>query len=465
LVPKSNFHKNNSKKSDWQYFNCEIIVIFDASMRNWYSFPAPSLQQIRTALFKLAGREEQACVAGRLTEYGFTERCIAGLGVLNSFQAKEADQAFEALQKFTDNHQDWLFGHFSYDLKNQLEPQLSSLHTDKIGFSLLHFFQPRVVIRCDAQNNLLIGVKGNQQEAQRVYESILNCKIPEQILPSEIHIQAQTSKADYLKTVQALKNHIARGDIYEINYCIGFFAENIVIDPVVLQLQLNRIAAAPFSVFYKQGDLYLCCASPERFLSKESENLRSQPIKGTRPRGQTPEEDERLRQELANDHKERTENVMIVDLVRNDLSRSAQKGSVYVPELYGIHTFQTVHQMVSTVQAKLADDVHPVQAIAHAFPMGSMTGAPKVRMMELAERYEKMRRGLYAGAVGYFTPEKDFDFNVVIRSIQYNAAEQYLSFMVGSAITAASDAEKEYEECLVKAAGLFEALALRQAQS
>lgn len=200
------------------------------------------------------------------------------------------------------------------------------------------------------------------------------------------------------------------------------------------------------------------CASPERFLKKEKDLLVSQPIKGTAPRGRNAKEDMQLKKELFTDAKERSENVMIVDLVRNDLSHVAAKNSVKVTELFGIYSFSTVHQMISTVTARLGKDYHFTDALRYTFPMGSMTGAPKVRAMQLIEQYEDTRRGLYSGAVGYITPERDFDFNVVIRSILYNKQEQYLGFMAGSAITSGSIPEKEYQECLHKAQAMKKAL-------
>jgi para-aminobenzoate synthetase component I len=193
-------------------------------------------------------------------------------------------------------------------------------------------------------------------------------------------------------------------------------------------------------------------------LKKEGNRLISQPIKGTIRRGENEAEDQLLRQQLRNDEKELAENMMIVDLVRNDLARSARTGSVKVEEMFGIYAFRQVHQMISTVTAQLKEAIPFTEAIRQAFPMGSMTGAPKIRAMELIDQYEQSRRGLFSGAVGYITPEGDFDFNVVIRSILYNAANHYLSFHVGSAITYDSVPEKEYEECLLKAQAIFRAL-------
>lgn len=424
-------------------------------MRSWYRFPLPDSLAARLAV--LAGAEQQACVLGGEIRPGFSEPLLAGIGALETITAQPESDSFAALQAFADEHHDWLFGHFSYDLKNETEPQLHSAHPDGIGFPLLHFFRPRLVLRETTDQQLEIGCLTGAAEAEACYARLCQ-PLPELLPQAVIHAVARTSHEDYLKAIQHLHRHIARGDIYETNYCMEYFASDAQLHPVDLQRRLLTLNPAPFSAFYKLEHRYVCCASPERFLLKKGRLLRSQPIKGTRPRGTTPEEDERLRHELQNDPKERCENVMIVDLVRNDLSRSAARGTVRVPELFGVYSFRSVHQLISTVEAELAEDVHPVEAIRRAFPMGSMTGAPKVRAMELCEATEQMRRGLYSGAIGYFTPEQDFDFNVVIRSVQYNAQTRYLSLMAGSAITAAADAEAEYAECRLKAASLLRAL-------
>ena len=212
----------------------------------------------------------------------------------------------------------------------------------------------------------------------------------------------------------------------------------------------------PFASFYKQNQNVLMGASPERYLCKRGDKLYSQPIKGTYRRGKNPEEDKQLKTALRDDLKEQTENVMIVDLVRNDLSRTAAKSSVKVEELFGMYTFPQVHQLISTVSSTLKSDVHFTEAIRCSYPMGSMTGAPKISAMKLIDQYEKTKRELYSGSVGYIDPYGNFDFNVVIRSLLYDTQKQYLSLTVGGAITNQSDAEKEYEECLLKAKAIFE---------
>jgi len=275
---------------------------------------------------------------------------------------------------------------------------------------------------------------------------------------NNIRIKLRTSKDDYFSRIKALLAHIHRGDIYEANFCQEFYAENTTIDVLKVYDKLNAISKAPFAAFLKIRDKFLMSASPERYLRKKSGIAISQPIKGTAKRSPDPETDAALKLNLQKDAKERSENIMIVDLVRNDLSKSAVKGSVRVPELCEVHSFAQVHQLISTVTAEVPKDKNPVEIIEETFPMGSMTGAPKISAMRIIEAQEDFKRGLYSGAVGYFTPDGDFDFNVVIRSILYNASKKYVSFAVGGAITAKSVPKKEYEECLLKAKAMREVL-------
>jgi len=266
-----------------------------------------------------------------------------------------------------------------------------------------------------------------------------------------IKISLRTSKDTYFDNVKKLITHIERGDIYEANYCQEFYSENATINPLATFLSLNEISSPPFATFLKLDNHYALSASPERYLRKDGTVVISQPIKGTAKRLEDPVEDKKMIATLLEDPKERSENIMITDLVRNDLSRIAKSGSVTVEELCKIYTFEQVHQMISTVQCEVKEGVSPVKIIESTFPMGSMTGAPKIAAMKIIEALEDTKRGLYSGTVGYFTPTGDFDFNVIIRSILYNAAKQYVSYSVGGAITAKSIVANEYEECLLKA--------------
>ncbi len=288
-------------------------------------------------------------------------------------------------------------------------------------------------------------------------EIILQTKdLSSQVIPLEI--KQRISKEKYHDKVSKMLAHIQQGDLYEANFCMEFYAENAIIDPLDKFLKLNEISQPPFAVFFKNNHQFLLSASPERYLKKKGELLVSQPIKGTSKRFSDPIKDEESKNNLATDPKERSENIMITDLVRNDLSHTAQKGSVQVTELCGIYSFMQVHQMISTVTSRLDYQYSVVEAIKKSYPMGSMTGAPKISAMKIIEDLEETKRGLYSGAVGYFTPNGDFDFNVIIRSILYNQENQYVSFSVGSAITSLSIAENEYEECLLKSKAMREVL-------
>lgn len=361
--------------------------------------------------------------------------------------------AFEKLKQFCKNLKSLAFGFLCYDLKNQIE-HLESSGFDGLKFPDLYFFEPRYLIEIKDEK---VTINRNYPETFELIELIqkIHLHTPP---PTKTKLHPRTSKEQYIKNVSSIRQQIQEGDFYELNYCTEFFANDVVIDPVSVYQQLNKNTQAPFSCFFKMQDKYLLSSSPERFLKKVGNKLISQPIKGTIKKGKTTEENELLKQQLQNDAKERAENVMIVDLVRNDLSKSSKPGTTKVEDLFGIYEFNAVNQMISTVTSELREDVHPFDAIKNAFPMGSMTGAPKIEVMKNIERYEDFKRGLYSGSVGYITPDFDFDFNVVIRSILYNAADKYLSVRVGSAITFNSIAEKEYEEVLLKAQSMLAVL-------
>ncbi len=380
---------------------------------------------------------------------------LLAINKLDEVVVRNEGESFEKLKAFMRQHEDWCFGYFSYDLKNELEA-LSSENHDGLQFPAMHFFRPEFVVQF-LPGEMTISYDAKQTSAEQVDALFEELTAIEMIENNQqpITFRPRISKEQYLHAIQKLQQHIQRGDVYEINFCHEFYAEHVAINPWSTYRQLNTKTKAPFSFYYQHQHHYAMGGSPERFMRKTGNNIISQPIKGTIKRGQTPEEDEMLKQQLFNDPKERGENVMIVDLVRNDLSKIAAKGSVKVEELFGIYTFETVHQMISTVVAEQGEDVHPVDVIQHAFPMGSMTGAPKVRAMQLIEEYESTQRGLYSGAVGYFKPDGDFDFNVVIRSLLYNANRQYLSYMVGGAITAKADPLQEYQESLLKGEAMF----------
>ena len=382
--------------------------------------------------------------------------CILAVDAFTSIKT-DYHNAFEDLKQYQQITKDWLFGYLSFDLKNDVE-HLKSNNFDGLGFPDLFFFQPKKIFL----------LKGNQLEIQylnmcddEVEEDFEKISVQFSVFSnqnSQIAIQQRIPKENYLEKASKILEHIHQGDIYEVNFCMEFFAENATINPLEKFVKLNEISQPPFAIYFKNNKLFLLSASPERYLRKEGDVLISQPIKGTTKRFFDAIDDEKSRNQLALDPKERAENIMITDLVRNDLSRTAQKGSVEVTELCAIYSFMQVHQMISTVTAKLDKQYSAIDAIKTTFPMGSMTGAPKISALKIIEELEETKRGLYSGAVGYFTPNGDFDFNVVIRSILYNEENKYVSFSVGSAITSQSIPEREYEECLLKAKAMLEVL-------
>jgi para-aminobenzoate synthetase component 1 len=365
--------------------------------------------------------------------------------------------AFEDLQQYQQTNKDWLFGYLSYDLKNDSE-DLQSNNFDGLDFPDLFFFQPKKLFLLKGNQVVIHYLNLCDDEVDEDWDTILAWVPNATIDSSVVTVQPRISKESYVEKVTTLLDHLHRGDLYEANFCMEFYAENTTINPLDKFDKLNAISQTPFAVYFKNNQQFLLSATPERYLRKEGEQLISQPIKGTAKRFSDSNEDQESKEKLASDPKERAENIMITDLVRNDLSRTAQKGTVQVQELCGIYSFQQVHQMISTITSKLDTKFSNVDVLRMTFPMGSMTGAPKISAMKIIEELEVTKRGLYSGAIGYFSPNGDFDFNVVIRSILYNQDKKYLSFSVGSAITSLSNPENEYEECLLKAKAMHEVL-------
>ncbi len=378
--------------------------------------------------------------------------CIMAVGVVDSLVLNEVD--YIALKEFISFKKRWLFGHISFEFQDLI----SAADTDKkdgIGFPLLNLFEPAITVQI---LNDTVEISSSTKSPELIFSEIINTAIELPHQPTK-SLVSTTSKEEYLSIINSLLNHIHKGDCYEINFCQEFHSTATDFSPYTTYLKLAAVSPTPFSCFYKMEDRYLMCASPERFLKKNGTHIIVQPIKGTIARDLLDaEKDNQLKQELYLSEKDRSENVMIVDLMRNDLSRIAKEGTVEVKELFGIYTFPHVHQMISTIEGQLEEGLDFSDIIKATFPMGSMTGAPKKRVLELINKYEPVKRGLYSGSVGYITPEGDFDFNVVIRSILYNETNKEVSYQVGSGITFYSNPEKEYEECLLKAIGMQKAL-------
>lgn len=386
---------------------------------------------------------------------------ILAVDAFTSIQTDYYD-AFDKFKEYQTTTKDWIFGYLTYDLKNDVE-ELHSDNFDGLQFPDLYFFQPKKLFLIKGNKLTIKYLKAVDDELKEDLKCIkkeMDCHLESsrEISSSQVKIKLRIHKDEYFEKIDSMLAHIHRGDIYEANFCQEFYSEDVSINPLETYHHLNSISRPPFATFFKLNDKYLLSASPERYIKKKGRKIISQPIKGTAKRAQKAVEDRALVERLRHDEKERSENIMIVDLVRNDLSKTAKKGSVKVKELCKVYTFDQVHQMISTVVSKIKKDVHPIDVIRTTFPMGSMTGAPKISAMKIIEELEETKRGLYSGAVGYITPKGNFDFNVIIRSILYNQTNKYVSYSVGGAITAKSDPLQEYEECLIKAKAMRKAL-------
>ncbi|MCE3297251.1 MAG: Aminodeoxychorismate synthase [Crocinitomicaceae bacterium] len=356
------------------------------------------------------------------------------------------DDFFGELDAFIQQHQgSYLFSCLSYDLKNRIE-RLESNHQDLTDFPEIVLWKAEVVVEIDHKNFRVLY--GDPEKYLPVIHRFISKQTS--LLP-QINFQAHLPKTVYLEQIAQIKREIQLGNIYELNFCQQFSAElNSELDSVSCFQRLSELTQAPFSAYVNLENHEVFCGSPERFIQKKDNKVSSQPIKGTSKRGENEEEDRKLIRQLQNDPKERAENIMITDLVRNDLSRIASKNSVHVDELCGVYTFGTVHQLISTISCTIKEETTFSDILKATFPMGSMTGAPKIRSMELIEKYENFKRGLYSGSIGYFKPNGDFDFNVVIRSLIRNKKNNVITASVGGAITIQSDPEQEYRECEVK---------------
>ena len=426
------------------------------------SIPKEKLPLYRQKLLSWANNYEVCCLLDSQDNQGDTEfDLMLGVGLQESvyrnamFKGKEDTEcAFDQIKNFFGSGR-WMMGILSYDLKRDTE-NLPSRKSDLLGFPDFYFFEPS--IRVLVKGDLLI-IDSERYSPATVYNELVDTK-PLRFEPGQrpIELQSRMSKSVYLDKIDQVKRHIALGDIYELNYCQEWFAEEVELTTIEQYFRLQKVNQAPFGAYMRIKDKYMIGSSPERYLQKKGNRLLSQPIKGTIRKGTTKSESISLQMDLKASLKDRAENVMITDLVRNDLARICRPGSVQVEELFGVYEFKQVQHMISTVSGELRSENDWIDAIKATFPMGSMTGAPKVRAMQLIEELELSRRGWYSGAIGYVNPEGDFDFNVVIRSILYNSSKKYLSIHAGGAIVADSDPEKEYEECLVKTQGIRRSL-------
>ncbi|MFN0202924.1 MAG: anthranilate synthase component I family protein [Bacteroidia bacterium] len=381
-------------------------------------------------------------------KYGEFE-CMVGVAGENAKLIQDID-TFQAIEN------QWLLGVFSYDLKNEIEPSLTKKAVKEIDLGNLAFFVPETLV-CIYRNSLEIVVEGKPL----IWKDLFENKFPNKEINDVPLFHSNFSQATYLETIKKLREHIIEGDFYEINLSQRYLANGKLANPASIFQQLTQVSPVPFATFFKWKDIYVMGASPERFLQLKAGKLLAQPIKGTAKRGENEIEDKQNYQKLANSEKEQAENIMIVDLMRNDLYKSAEIHSVEVPLLFEVQTFPTVHQLVSSITAKKKPEISTWQVIKNTFPPGSMTGAPKVMTMKMIDKYESVSRGIYSGSIGYIKPNGDFDLNVVIRSLIYDAKRQQISYHVGGAIVYDSEPQAEYEETLLKAAAIQSVLGLK----
>ena len=430
--------------------------------RTSYQFQPVSISEFKTQLLFWA-QQYKTAVWLDSNDYQQKHYNFDAVLAVDAISEIETDynNAFNKLKKFQTNINDYIFGYLGYDLKNDVE-NLQSNNFDGLHFPDLFFFQPKKLFFIKGTTVEIKYLTKFSSEIESDLTEIMKerreKKKEKRTFENPIKIKLRIHKDAYFEKINSVLNHIHRGDIYEANFCQEFYCENTTINPVEVYQHLNKISKPPFATFLKLEDKFLLSASPERYIKKDGDTVISQPIKGTAKRAASRKEDLALISELEKNPKERAENIMIVDLVRNDLSRLAIKGSVKVDELCKVYTFEQVHQLISTISCKVNVNVHPVDILKNTFPMGSMTGAPKISALKIIEELEVTKRGLYSGAVGYIAPNGDFDFNVIIRSILYNASKKYVSYSVGGAITAQSIPEKEYEECLLKAQAMKQVL-------
>lgn len=378
-----------------------------------------------------------------------------GVGELDSLETARPGSGFERLGTFLEQHGDWAFGHLAYGMGVEMEPVLAP-GDDLLGWPALRFFVPRFVVQWKPEGILVHCRKEDEVDAGRLVADLAHPDTG--AYDTQLPALTFTGREEYLERAHELLSHIQRGDIYEVNYCLARTGVAQGLDPFAAFAALDRTLRAPHATFYRSGELYALCQSPERFVRIEDRTITGEPMKGTRPRHADASMDRALALELANDAKERSENIMAVDVMRHDMSRVAAPRSLHVPELCEVKSLPALHQMTSTVRARLREGLGTVDAIRSCFPMASMTGAPKKRAMQLIDAMEGTPRGLYSGALGYFTPNGDADFNVVIRTLLFDARSGAVSLTTGSALTAACDPAKEWEECELKARSVLDAL-------
>lgn len=388
-----------------------------------------------------------------------TYEAILAVDADSVFKSDSSD-ALNELKKYRKTNKDWLFGYLSFDAGAPSSPhKIANEKEDNLQFQKLHFFHPKKIFFLKKDSIEIHYKSDNEKELKVDWNAINNIEVKEGLQNDpNLQIQSRLSKQTYLDKIKTIQEYIEQGKVTEVNFCQDFFTYARLENPLAVYKQLNDISKTPFASYVRMEEKYVMCASPERYLSNTNGMLKSQPIKGTAKRKENILEDRKMRLALEEDEKEITENVIITEMVVDEMYAIAEEGSVRITELCKAYSFKQVHQLISTVVCHLKPELDAIDAIQATYPMGSMTGIPKDTTLEVIEELEDFNRGLYSGSIGYFAPNDDFDFNVVIRSILYNAKNEYVSFAAGGAITALSNPENEYEEIMLKVKAMEQVL-------
>ncbi len=434
-------------------------------------------------IFDLFAEEEMAVFLDSSLQNALGRYSVIGLfpyltlvkGETFTVNGVECEQSFEEyVKEYLNSHREenpttlpivsGAVGYFSYDYGREKEG-VRSRHRKKVEIPdcILCFYDLFIVEDHSAHTLYLIG-NGNLKDSRRMTEELLlrirgiteaDWKEENRRESRRITVEANFEKKEYLTAVEDTIRHIVEGDIYIMNMTqqLSVSGES---GPYQVFRRLRRENPSPFGGYFQYGDFQIICASPERFLQMQNGHVMTRPIKGTRKRGATPEEDEALKKELADSEKDKSELLMIVDLERNDLNRVCVPGSVKVTELFQVETYATVFHLVANVEGDLEEGKNVMDLIEAAFPGGSITGAPKLRAMEIIDGLEHDRRNLYTGSIGYLTLSGDCDLNIVIRTALHKDGVYQIG--VGGGITCESELEFEYEETLQKAKALLEAI-------
>lgn len=411
----------------------------------------------------------------RLGRYSFI-----GVNVLSTFMSKGHNayidgkkvlgEPFEVLEKLTLEYRinydsaipfvGGFVGYFSYDMGRILESFIDTSDSNiDIPDSIFYLYENIIIFDHENNKTYITALGFIDNSIEDIYNTILEKYSDEE---TEVELEEKNTefhsnftKDEYMRAISRMREYIRDGDMYIANMTRNVWCDNYD-DSFYIYENLRTINPAPFAAYMDCGDFQIISSSPERFMYVQDRKVYTRPIKGTRPRGQNIEEDNKNREELMNSEKDKSELLMIVDLERNDLSKVCKASSVKVTDLFKIEEYATVFHLVSEIEGELEEGVSSVKCIRECYPGGSITGAPKIRAMEIIEELEGLKRNIYTGCIGYFDLRGNCDFNIAIRTIIKKGNKAY--FGVGGGITYESDAEAEWYETIDKAKALMRVL-------